>query len=136
MKVALVTGTSGSERIKCLEEIQEYAERNGKALEIINMWDVLNEVSPKPIDEATILNLPSHKRMSLLEKAYGETEQRLKKIKENEGQGWVLISRFGETTTRQPRRLGRRTHIGGHSVWAWLGLYPSRPRSRQKKCGV
>lgn len=87
MKTAIITGISGSERIQYLEEIQEYAKRNGRALKIINMWDVLNEVSPKSIDEATILNIPTPKRMGLFKKAYKEAAHRLEELRQHYGHG-------------------------------------------------
>jgi adenylate kinase len=112
MNVAVCTGASGSERIRCLKEVQEYSRKKGKALEIINMWDVLNEISTTPIDEATILNLPDHKRMSLLEQAYNEAADRLSKMIDTEQQDvekCVVIA----------------THACFHWKTEYLGAFPN-----------
>jgi adenylate kinase len=76
------------------------------------MWDVLNEISTTPIDEATILNLPDHKRMSLLEQAYNEAADRLNKMIDTEQQDvekCVVIA----------------THACFHWKTEYLGAFPN-----------
>lgn len=77
MKTAVITGISGSDRRRYLKEVKEYAKEKEKELRIIDAWQVINEISRKPVDEATILNIPTEKRMQLFEKAYEETIYRL-----------------------------------------------------------
>lgn len=84
MKVVLCTGISGSERIKYLEEVRAYARGQGKEIEIIDMWKVLKEVAEQEIDEATILNLPEHIRMPMLERAFKETATELEQKRGSE----------------------------------------------------
>jgi adenylate kinase len=94
MKVVLCTGISGSERIECLRDISAYAKGRGKEIETINMWEVLKKVSGQEIDEATILNLPEHIRMPMLERAFQETAISLeqKRRTEKDGQKCVVIA--------------------------------------------
>jgi len=77
MKTAVCTGISGSGRIDYLREVQSYAKEQGNDLEIINMWEVVNEISDKPIDEATILNIPTPRRMQLFEDALKEIAKKV-----------------------------------------------------------
>lgn len=112
MKVAVFTGISGSERIKCLREVEEYAGENGKELEIIDVWSVLNEICRRPVDEATILNLSTAKRMQLFEKAYEETIHRLEELRQHERQDtekWVAVA----------------THACFHWKTAYLKAFPN-----------
>ena len=46
------------------------------------MWDVVNEISARPIDEATILNVSSARRMQLFEDALKEIVERLEKLRQ------------------------------------------------------
>jgi adenylate kinase len=84
MKVVVCTGISGSERIECLGDISAYAKRRGKEIETINMWEALKKVAGQEIDEATILNLPEHIRMPMLEKAFQETATALEQTRISE----------------------------------------------------
>jgi adenylate kinase len=84
MKVVVCTGISGSERIECLRDVSVYAKKKGKELEIINMWEVLNQVAGQEIDEATILNLPEDKRMPMIAKAFQEAATALEQKKGGE----------------------------------------------------
>lgn len=84
MKVVVCTGISGSERIGCSTDLRVYAKGQGKEIEIIDMWEILKKVAEQEIDEATILNLPEHVRMPMLEKAFEVTARDLEQKRESE----------------------------------------------------
>lgn len=81
MRVAICTGIAGGHRRQCLQEIATYAEQQNKRLKIIDVFNVLKSVSPTPVDEATILDIPQRDRQELTIKTYRKIARELKNLR-------------------------------------------------------
>jgi len=77
--------------MKYLTEVSNYAQEKGKELEVIDLWEKMNEAVDGCIDEATILNLPNPERMLILEKALIATAEEIEERKRETKPGKCVI---------------------------------------------
>jgi adenylate kinase len=112
MRTAICTGTSGSQRMDYLQEVRKFASTQGREMVIIDAWEVLKEVSRRPVDEATILNLPTTTRMSLLEQAYKEVSERLEKVRAGKKANSPIVATVA-------------THACFHWKTEYVGAFPN-----------
>lgn len=84
MQTIICTGITGSDRLGCLEATKEYARAHGRDLRIIDSWEIAQEVSKRPVDEATILNQPEADRQRIFKDVYLEISRRLERDRQNE----------------------------------------------------
>lgn len=106
MRVVVCTGIAGSQRRDCLREVAAYARQFNKELEIIDVFEVLREVSQGPIDEATVLNLPPNELLRLTNTTYKEIASRLKRLRtERQEDEDVAVAVVARATFRVPGQI-------------------------------
>src|SRR5205809_5994940 len=90
MKTVICTGTTGSERIAALKDLEKNARDNRQKLLILDVWEAIKQTGGQAIDEATILNLPAAERGALLDRAYKEVAGKLTALRK-EGKANVVV---------------------------------------------
>lgn len=104
MRTVVVTGVSGSGRIEYLRQVQALAKERNNRLQIIDMWQVMRELSGGQANEATILNWTAQ-RVQLLDQAYNEVASRLNKIRTDANNGRQAVA------------------VATHAVFYWRSIY-------------
>lgn len=81
MWVIVCTGIAGSQRREYLAEVATYAKQFNKHLEIIDAFKVLKQVSREPVNEETVLHLPTETLQQLTSDTYRQISTSLRKLR-------------------------------------------------------